>query len=100
MNNLDRLRFASERALLAYLWSYVPILALLSWSMDRGWVIPALALLVTAGATLGRFSANGATRRSLSAVALMLQSALVVAAGGASPGRSICISCSSPIWRR
>ena len=85
MNNLDRLRFASERALLAYLWSYVPILALLSWSMDRGWVIPALALLVTAGATLGRFSANGATRRSLSAVALMLQSALVVAAGEGQP---------------
>jgi len=85
MNNLDRLRSASERAMLAYLWSYVPILAAFSWSMGRGWVVPVLALLVAAGATLGRVSGNGASRRSLSAVALMLQSALVVAVGQGQP---------------
>jgi len=85
MNNLDQLRATAERALLAYVWMYLPILGILAMVMGRGWTIPLLALAVAGIATAARLTGDRVLRRGVTAVALMLQTALVVACGQGQP---------------
>ncbi|MCW2244960.1 methyl-accepting chemotaxis protein [Azospirillum fermentarium] len=85
MNTLDQLRVTAERALVLYVWAYLPILAVFAVVMGRGWTIPLLALAVAGIATAARLSGDGSLRRSVAAVALMLQTALVVACGQGQP---------------
>lgn len=86
MSNLDQLRKQAENWVLGYVWLHVPVIAILSMLLGRGWTEAFLALALAGLLTVAKLLPGlAAGWRPLSAVGLIGMAVLVVAAAEGQP---------------